>query len=387
MSTGWRGRKSRSGRRRLSTDGGWATTRGRGRGGSWTGWHDMRRRVQGWTWRCCSPASPTTRESRDPAAQPNQQTWSGAWRRTRGARATARDGNGAAERQRQGGNPPFDERSVTRFCGFAREAVAPVGGVLPVLPRKAGERVQGELRRSAAEVWATVPPGGLRFVPEGFWTGREGRGEGDGCGMRSAVQLVSWDASLTEEAAVELRELLLAAGRRGEWPAVSGQVAQGVRWGEEWLVPAVPLGVATAAPTAAARMEMERQEEEAEWQAEAADKRRGTGKRAPAGGWAGKSVPRLSALMAGPWTGTRWWRGEGVGAPPDRLEAAEQRTWQHMVQWGEVPDEVHDMLAFAGVSDRRRRRLVGRVSQAQREASAQAVWHGRARHQAVGCVL
>ena len=134
-------------------------------------------------------------------------------------------------------------------------------------------------------------------------------------------------------------------------------------------------------------MQTERQEEEAEWQAEAADKRRGAGKRAPAGGWAGKSVPRLTALMAGPWAGTRWWRGEGVGAPADGLAATERGTWRRMVQWGEVPDEVHDMLAFAGVSDSGRRRLVGRVSQAQRDASAQAVWHGRARHQAVGGVL
>ena len=309
-------------------------------------------------------------------AEPADAEWgmaTDAWREGDGARR--RWGSGATSARWVQGNPPFDERSVTKFCGFAQAAAVPVVGVLPVLPRAAGERVQGVLRRSAAEVWATVPPGGLRFVPEGFWTGREGRGGGDGCGTRSAVQLVSWGASLTEEAAAELRELLLATGRRGEWPVVSGQAAQGLRWGEEWLVPAVPLGAATAAPTAAARMATERQEEEAEWQAEAADKRRGAGKRAPAGGWAGKLVPRLSALMAGPWAGTRWWRGEGVGAPTDRLATTEQRTWRQMVQWGEVPDEVHNMLAFAGVSDRGRRLLVGRVSQAQRDASAQKVWH------------
>ena len=113
-------------------------------------------------------------------AEPADAEWgmaTDAWREGDGARR--RWGSGATSARWVQGNPPFDERSVTKFCGFAQAAAVPVVGVLPVLPRAAGERVQGVLRRSAAEVWATVPPGGLRFVPEGFWTGREGRGGGD----------------------------------------------------------------------------------------------------------------------------------------------------------------------------------------------------------------
>ena len=109
----------------------------------------------------------------------------------------------------------------------------PVVGVLRVLPRKVKERVQGALRRSTAEVWATIPPGGLRFVPEGFWAGRKGRWGGEGCGTRSLVQLVGWGATLSETAATELRELLrlLAAGRRGKWPVVQGHGSAGPTMG------------------------------------------------------------------------------------------------------------------------------------------------------------
>ena len=71
------------------------------------------------------------------------------------------------------------------------------------------------------------------------------------------------------------------------------------------------------------------------------------------------------------WRGLGWGRGgsrwEGVGAPPDRLAEDNKHTWRHMVQWGEVPNEVYKMLAFAGVSDAGRRRLVGRVARRRKQ--------------------
>ena len=85
--------------------------------------------------------------------------------------------------------------------------------------------------------------------------------------------------------------------------------------------------------------------------------------------------------MAGPWQGARWWRAEGAGAPSDDLESAEEvATWQRMVHWGLVPDEVHAMLAFAGVSNAARRRIANQAAKAMRAAASQAVWHGRTEH-------
>ena len=92
-------------------------------------------------------------------------------------------------------------------------------------------------------------------------------------------------------------------------------------------------------------------------------------------------MPRLKALMTGPWKGLRWWRAEGPGAPPSTATSEQTRTWKRMAHWGMVPDEVHEMLRFAGLSDVARKRVTGKVAEAQRTAAAQAVWDGRAKHE------
>ena len=96
-------------------------------------------------------------------AEPADADWgmaTDAWRERDGRRRVW--GSGATAARWVQGNPPFDESSVTRFCGYAKEAVAPVVGVLPVLPGGAAARVRAALQRSNSrhrrvEIWATIP--------------------------------------------------------------------------------------------------------------------------------------------------------------------------------------------------------------------------------------
>ena len=131
-------------------------------------------------------------------------------------------GTGETEARVLQGNPPYDERSVRRFCQYAQRAAVPVTGVLPVLPGAARARVEREITSSGGRHLAKVAAGDMRFVPVGFWTGHEGRGGGEGCGTQSATVLVEWGGRVTPAAEQELKELLLAAGKRGKWPSMGG---------------------------------------------------------------------------------------------------------------------------------------------------------------------
>ena len=120
------------------------------------------------------------------------------------------------------GNPPFTEKDVLEFCDMAEIAAAPVVGVLPELPSKAARRrVTARLAASGGRVLARVRPGGLRFIPFGFWSAREGRGGGSGCGTKSSVLLVLWHKKLSRGETAELMELLLACGSGRAWPDTS----------------------------------------------------------------------------------------------------------------------------------------------------------------------
>ena len=71
-------------------------------------------------------------------------------------------------------------------------------------------------------------------------------------------------ATLSETAAIELRELLLAAGRRGRVAGGTEAIGTGPEMGSRVAAPAVPLGVETAAAPAVDRTDAKRQKEEAE---------------------------------------------------------------------------------------------------------------------------
>ena len=292
-------------------------------------------------------------------------------------------GTGETKAGRLQGNPPYDESSVTKFTQAAQKAKVSVMGVLPVLPGNPGRRIATILETAGGELWARVPKGSMRFIPVGFWTGHAGRGGGDGCGTQSEVLIMEWrrtvDIAPGGVEAIELQELLLAMGKRGVWPDMPETVVGREGWADtqKWLCTANPLGKETVPYEVAARGDEAAREEEEEWREEAEKSKRAK----PMGGWPGGAVPRLKALMTGPWKGLRWWRAEGTGAPPSTATSEQTRTWKRMAHWGMVPDEVHEMLRFAGLSDVARKRVTGKVAEAQRTAAAQAVWDGRAKHE------
>jgi hypothetical protein len=317
-------------------------------------------------------------------AEPEDSVWGmkfDAWKEADGMERVW--GTGETKAGRLQGNPPYDAESVEKFSQAAQKATVSVMGVLPVLPGNPGRRITRALATSGGVRWARVPKGSMRFIPIGFWTVHAGRGGGDGCGTQSEVLIMEWrraeDIAPGGVEAIELRELLLAMGKRGVWPDMPEAVIGREGWSDisKWLCTPNPLGKETVPYEVAARGDEAAREEEEEWREEAAKSKRAK----PMGGWPGGAVPRLRALMRGPWKGLRWWRAEGAGAPPATATAEQTRTWRRMAHWGMVPDEVHEMLRFAGLSDVARRRVTGKVAEAQRTAAAQAVWDGRAKHE------
>jgi hypothetical protein len=169
-------------------------------------------------------------------------------------------GTGETEAGWLEGNPPYEVKAVRQFCRAAGRAVVPVVGVLPVYTSRAEEQTERLITQSGGEEWCRVLPGGMRFIPEGFWTGREGRGGGMGCGTRSAIRLVGWRTDPSGQARQEMRQILLAMTKRNTYPAMG----RGWEAEDRGLLQYFPLGEAALPHETLSRSQEAAREEEEE---------------------------------------------------------------------------------------------------------------------------
>ena len=275
------------------------------------------------------------------------------------------------------GNPPFDAKSILRFCRQARDALNPVLGILPACCKTDGSNLDcaDAVERAGGRILARFDKASRAFVPLGFWFGEETAGMNRR--LPAEALLVMWHAPLLSSVArQELRELIALSLPTAQWK-ISAQDAE--FWGDQFgpppVVSADPLKEVRAATTVRPleaqilAQEVDEEEESAVSILAATSPMPHT-----------RAGPRfqVSALMDGPWAALRWWRPQGLGAaPPAVTDAA---SWQRRLGWGGTPAAVYSILSLAGVTDVSQRAFTGAVSHAVREAAAYSVMLGRRAH-------
>ena len=300
-----------------------------------------------------------------------------AWMREDGTDRVWGEGRPAGEWQI--GNPPYSADEVLRFCQSARAASRPVMGIFPRFSGTGWRRVDNlaVAQDHGGEVLAHFDVDTLAFVPFGVWTGLETRGDHAARRARMEVIFVTWAAPpLSAAAREELEAMVATTGVNGAWPLLPSAHPWHLR--PPAMIPALPLAVARTAFVSAAEAQRLAAADESEALAgEADDPITGrTEQAAP-------PLPRMSALLHGPWHGLRWWRGGAMGDPPAGMPSRLEPAWRRQMAWGNVPDTFVELCMACGLTDVGRKRICNRISRAVRAAAYQAVDLGRTQHAAL----